>query len=176
MWLFSQNSQILSRHAIILVGITLCVLFLTACSEMNVRQLGRDNQEQLKKIAVVDINTRTGQLFGRELRKLLHIGGKSNEAYKLISKTSTSSSGTISVQGMASSLNKMSMTASFQLNDIKTGKTLFTDEVSGDATLGAVTSLYGQEKSETHARERLAILLAQRVVRRLQLYFLNQND
>jgi hypothetical protein len=37
-----------------------------------------------------------------------------------------------------------------------------------------VTSLYGQDKSETHARERLAILLAQRVVRRLQLYFLNQ--
>ena len=46
---------------------------------------------------------------------------------------------------------------------MKTGKTLFADSVSGDATLGAVSSFYGQDKSESHARERLSILLAQRV-------------
>ncbi|HAE09151.1 MAG TPA: hypothetical protein DCG26_03260 [Alphaproteobacteria bacterium] len=55
------------------------------------------------------------------------------------------------------------------------GKTLLADSVTADATLGTVTSLYGQDKSEIHARERLAILLAQRVVRRLQLYFLEQS-
>ena len=70
----------------------------------------------------------------------------------------------------------MSMTATFQLNDLDTGKILFADTVSGDATLGAVSSFYGQDTSENHARERLAILLAQRVVRRLQLYFLGQKQ
>ena len=70
----------------------------------------------------------------------------------------------------------MSMTASFQLSDAKTGETLFTHVVVGDATLGAITSFYGQDRSEAHARERLAILLAQRVVRRLQLYFLYQSQ
>ena len=68
----------------------------------------------------------------------------------------------------------MSMTVSFLLTDLNTGETLIEDEVIGDATLGTVTSLYGQDKSESHARERLAILMAQRVVRRLQLYFLDQ--
>ena len=70
----------------------------------------------------------------------------------------------------------MTMTTSFKLRDITTGETLLADSITADATLGSVTSLYGQDKSETHARERLAILLAQRVVRRLQLYFLNQGQ
>ena len=62
------------------------------------------------------------------------------------------------------------------LMDLNTGKTLIKGDVVGDATFGAVTSLYGQDKSESHARERLAILLAQRVVRRLQLYFLGHEQ
>ena len=80
------------------------------------------------------------------------------------------------MQGAASSLKKMSMTTTFALNDVETGKTVFADTVSGDATLGSVSSLYGQDESESHARERLAILLAQRVGRRLQLYFLEQKQ
>ena len=68
----------------------------------------------------------------------------------------------------------MSMSVSFELSDLKTGETLTKGDVVGDATFGAVTSLYGQDKSESHARERLAILMAQRVVRRLQLHFLDQ--
>ena len=70
----------------------------------------------------------------------------------------------------------MTMTASFELRNLASSETLIIDRVTADATLGAVTSLYGQDQSETHARERLAILLAQRVVRRLQLYFLNQGQ
>ena len=62
------------------------------------------------------------------------------------------------------------------LMDLNNGNTLVTGNVVGDATFGAVTSLYGQDKSESHARERLAVLVAQRVVRRLQLYFLDQQQ
>ena len=68
------------------------------------------------------------------------------------------------------------MTARFDLRDLTSGESLIADSITADATLGAVASLYGNDKSETHARQRLAILLAQRVVRRLQLYFLNQSQ
>ena len=96
--------------------------------------------------------------------------------YLLSCSMETTSSATLSVQGAASSLKKMSMTTNFKLNDLETGETLFADSVSGDATLGAVSSFYGQDKSESHARERLATLLAQRVGHRLQLYFLRKKQ
>ena len=36
------------------------------------------------------------------------------------------------------------------------------DTVKADATLGTVSSLFGQDQSEQHARDRMAILIAQR--------------
>ena len=172
MWLSSQNKKNVCWCVIRLVCVTFFGMGLAACSDMSIHHLGQDNQDNLKKIMVTDVKSREGQIYTRELRKKLHIGGKSNEAYLLNSTIKTTSSTTLSVQGAASSLKKMSMTTTFKLNDLETGKTLFSDSISGDATLGAVSSFYGQDKSESHARERLAILLAQRVGRRLQLYFL----
>ena len=174
MWLSSQKYQNVCWCVIRMIGIACFGFVLAACSDMSIHQLGRDNQDKLKKIMVADIRSREGQIYTRELRKKLHIGGKSSETYLLRSTIETTSVATLSVQGAASSLKKMSMTTSFELSDMETGKTLFADNVSGDATLGSVSSFYGQDKSETHARERLAILLAQRVGRRLQLYFLGQ--
>ena len=156
-------------------SIILCGLILTNCGDVTVRQLGTENLQNLQQIAINNASGREGQLYDRQLRKLLHIGGKGVENYNLISSISVSASNTLSVQGASSTLKKMTMTTSFKLRDITTGKTLLADNITADATLGSVTSLYGQDKSETHARERLAILLAQRVVRRLQLYFLNQS-
>ena len=176
MWLSSQNNQNISWFAIRLVGMAFFGFVLTACIDLSIHQLDQANQDNLKKITVADIGSREGQIYTRELRKKLHIGGKTSEAYFLKSTISTSSPATVSVQGTSSSLKKMSMTIDFELNDVDTGQTLFADSVSGDATLGAVSSFYGQDKSESHARERLAILLAQRVGRRLQLYFLKQKQ
>ena len=176
MWLSSQNDRIIHCYVIQLVRIVFFGAVLTACSEISIHQLGQDNQDSLKKIAVAEIVSREGQIYTRELRKKLHIGGKLNEAYLLNSTIETTSSSTLSVLGAASSLKQMSMTTTFQLNDMETGKTLFSDSVSSDATLGTVSSFYGQDKSESHARERLATLLAQRVGRRLQLYFLEQSQ
>jgi hypothetical protein len=53
---------------------------------------------------------------------------------------------------------------------------LLSDQVTADATLGTVSSLFGQDQSKAHARDRMAKLLAQRVVQRLQLYFLKNLD
>ena len=175
MWLSSLFGNIASTRSFRLGIIMLCSLILTNCGDVTIRQLGAKNLQNLQQIAVNDASGREGQLYGRELRKLLHIGGKGVENYNRVSSISVSASSTLSVQGASSTLKKMSMIASFELHSLTTGETLITDNITADATLGAVTSLYGQDKSETHARKRLAILLAQRVVRRLQLYFLNQN-
>ncbi|MDC0993100.1 hypothetical protein OAS14_01935 [Alphaproteobacteria bacterium] len=176
MWLSSLFGNIASTRSFRLGIIMLCNLILTNCGDVTIHQLGNENLRSLQKIAVKDVSGREGQLYGRELRKLLHIGGKAVENYDLISSISVSASNTLSVQGASSTLKKMTMAANFELRSLPDGETLIADSISADATLGAVTSLYGQDKSETHARERLAILLAQRVVRRLQLYFLNQSQ
>ena len=176
MWLSSLFGNIASTRSLRLGTIMLCSLILTNCGDVTIRQLGNENLQNLQQIVVKDVSGREGQLYGRELRKLLHIGGKAVENYDLISSISVSASNTFSVQGASSTLKKMTMDANFELRSLPNGETLIADSITADATLGAVTSLYGQDKSETHARERLAVLLAQRVVRRLQLYFLNQSQ
>ena len=176
MWLSSLFGNIVALWIFRLGSIILCGLVLISCGDVTVRQLGTENLQNLQQIVVNDASGREGQLYGRELRKLLHIGGKGVENYNLISSISVSASSTLSVQGASSALKKMTMTAMFDLSDFTSGETLIADSITADATLGAVTSLYSQDKSETHAHERLAILLAQRVVRQLQLYFLNQSQ
>ena len=176
MWLSSLFGNIASMRSFQLGIIMLCSLIFNNCGDVSIRQLGTKNLQNLQQIAVKDASGRGGQLYGRELRKLLHIGGKAVENYELISSISFSGLNELSVQGASSTLKKMTMSASFELRNLTNGKTLIVDSIAADATLGAVTSLYGQHKSETHARKRLAILLAQRVVRRLQFYFLNQSQ
>ena len=176
MWLSSLFGNTASVRSFQLGSIILCGLILTNCSDVTIRQLGTENLKNLQQIAVTDAYGREGQLYGRKLRKLLHIGGKEVENYNLISSISVNAPSTLSLLGASSTLKKINMTTSFKLHDLTTGETLVADSITADATLGAVTSLYGQNKSETHARERLAILLAQRVVQRLQLYFMTQSQ
>ena len=176
MWLSSLLGTIAALRSFQLGSVILCSLILTNCGDVTVRQLGAENLQNLQQITVKDASGREGQLYSRELRKLLHIGGKAVENYELISSISFSASSALSVQGARSTLRKMRMSAKFKLRNLTSDETLIVDSITADATLGAVTSLYGQDKSETHARKRLTILLAQRVVRRLQLYFLNQSQ
>ena len=68
------------------------------------------------------------------------------------------------------------MTAVFTLKKQEDGEVLLSDQVTVDATLGTVSSLFSQDQSEAHARDRMAKLLAQRVIQQLQLYFLKNLD
>ena len=68
------------------------------------------------------------------------------------------------------------MTAVFTLKKQYNGEVVLSDQVTADATLGTVSSLFGQDQSEDHARDRMAKSLAQRVVQQLQLYFLKNLD
>ena len=176
MWLFSPIYKKIVQTLYKFISLSVCLLVVSGCSDVNIRQLDNNIQTKLQMVAVPDISTREGQLYVRELRNLFHVGGKAREKYKLTTKIYSTDSSTLSVEGASSTLKKMTMEASFTLYDMELDKTLVNDSVIGDATLGTVSSLFGQGKAETHSKERLAILLAQRVVRRLQLYFLEQEQ
>ena len=70
----------------------------------------------------------------------------------------------------------MTMSVSFKLTNITTGETEFTDAISTNATLGTVSSYYGQDEAKTQGQERLAGLLADRVADRMQLFFITRNN
>ena len=174
MWLFSPSYKKTVQIFYKFISLSVFIVMINGCSDTNIRQLDNDIQKSLQMVTVPDISTREGQLYVRELRNLLNVGGKTHEKYELKTEIHMTASSTLSVEGASSTLKKMSMRASFTLYDVKSGKSLFSDSIIADATLGTVSSVFGQGEAETHSKERLAVLLAQRVIRRLQLYFLEQ--
>ena len=62
------------------------------------------------------------------------------------------------------------MTASIVLVDLATGEVVLSDSLSANATLGTVSAQFAQTRSDRHADERLAMLLADRVAARLHLF------
>ena len=155
------------------------VLLLTGagCSTVNIGQLNEAVSSKISSVSVVETGGRAGQLYSRALRQVLHLHGKTVPAYELTSSIFVSSSNTLSVRGVNSTFRKMSMAANFKLIEQNSGDVLFQDSVTADATLGTVSSLFGQDQSELQARDRMATLIAQRVAQRIQLYFLeNANN
>ena len=155
--------------------VTVLVL-LASCSGVSIGALDSRVDTAISSVAVIDTDGRAGQLYSRELRRALYVNGEASPAYDLTSTISVSSSSTLSVRGVTSTFKKMTMTAVFTLKKQDDGEVLLNDRVTADATLGTVSSLFGQDQSEAHARDRMAKLLAQRVVQQLQLYFLKNLD
>ena len=152
------------------------LVMLAGCSGVSIGALDSRVEADISSVAVIDTGGRAGQLYNRELRRALYVNGEASPAYNLTTTISVSSSSTLSVRGVTSTFKKMTMTAVFTLNKQDDGEVLLSDQVTADATLGTVSSLFGQDQSEAHARDRMAKLLAQRVVQQLQLYFLKNLD
>ena len=148
------------------------LVMLAGCSGVSIGALDSRVEADISSVAVIDTGGRAGQLYNRALRRALYVKGEASPAYDLTSTISVSSSSTLSVRGVTSTFKKMTMTAVFTLTKQENGEVLLSDQVTADATLGTVSSLFGQDQSEAHARDRMAKLLAQRVVQHLQLYFL----
>ena len=179
MWLSDKNYQYYSFKALFLKifngcsGLCLFGLVLTSCADVSVYRLGIDSQANVKPINIIMVAGRDGQLFTREMRKLAGFNGATDAVYDFQSSISYNALNSLSVQGDSSTLKKASMTASFTLTDRSTKKVVLSDSIIADATIRTITSLYGQDRSEIHARDRLAILLAQRSFRRVQLYLIS---
>ena len=158
---------------------TCCMAFLLAvagCSTVTIGQLDKTVSAKVGSVSVVESGGRAGQLYSRALRQALYLYEQAVPAYVLTSSISVSSSNTLSVRGVSSNFKKMTMVVSFKLTKHSSGDALLQDTVTADATLGTVSSLFGQDQSELHARDRMARLLAQRVAQRIQLYFLENAD
>ena len=146
------------------------------CSTANIGPLDETIRAEVSSVSVVETGGRAGQLYSRALRQALYLYGQSIPAYELTSSISVSSSSALSVRGVSSTFKKMTMVATFKLTKHGGDDVLLQDTVAADATLGTVSSLFGQDQSELHARDRMAGLLAQRVAQRIQLYFLENAD
>ena len=163
-------------HKLKFVCCMLLLLLVTGCSALNIGQLDENVNTKLSAISVLETSGRAGQLYSRALRKALYLHGQGVPAYEVSSSISVSSSSALSVRGVSSTFRKMSMVANFKLMKIGGNDVLLQDTVTADATLGTVSSLFGQDQSELHARDRMAKLIAQRVAQRIQLYFLENAD
>ena len=154
----------------------LLLLTVTACSDLRVRTLSDSEYDQIASIQVATSSGRVGQIYTRQLKDQLMMDPGVTPTHALNSKLSVSSTSTLSVVGSSSTLKKMTMSVSFTLTNLATGKTELKDAISTKATLGAVSSYYGQDESETQGQERLARLLADRVANRMQLFFIARDD
>jgi len=154
----------------------LMLLMLAGCSAVNIGEIDNKVSSKIGSVSVIDTSGRAGQIYNRALQRALYVRGEQPPAYSLTSSISVSASSALSVRGVSSTFKKMSMTSYFTLKNQEDGAVLLSDTVTADATLGTVSSLFGQDQSESHARDRMAELLAQRVVQRLQLYFLKNSD
>ena len=114
-------------------------------------------------------------LFYRQFR---HVARNTpiNAIYTLNYKLDVSNTQTLSVTQNSSNLKSTSVAVKFELKHTQTGQLIHRGKIRSEATSGAVSGLYAQEQSEKFARERLTVLLAQRVYQNLYLYFLENHD
>ena len=145
----------------------------TACSGLAVKPLGTSVSQQDLGVVVADTAGRNGQIYTRNLTRLL--GDTSAPKFQLNSSLSSSSTSSVTVRGSTADFKKKSMTAAITLVDTSTGKTVMRDSMSESTTLGTVTSYYAQARSDKHADERISQLLAKRVAIRVQLYLIEMN-
>ena len=145
----------------------------TACSGLAVKPLGSSLSQQDLGVVVADTAGRNGQIYTRNLTRLL--GDTSAPKFQLKSSLTSSSTSSVTVRGSTADFKKKSMTAAITLVDTSTGKTVMRDSMSESTTLGTVTSYYAQARSDKHADERISQLLAKRVAIRVQLYLVEMN-
>ena len=154
----------------------LLLLAVTACGDFRVRTLSDNEYNQIASVQVATSSGRVGQIYTRQLKDQLMMNPGVTPTHALNSDLSVSSASTLSVVGSSSTLKKMTMSVSFTLTNLATGETELKDTISTNATLGAISSYYGQDESETQGQERLARLLADRVANRMQLFFIARDD
>ena len=154
----------------------LLLLTVTACGDFRVRTLSDSEYKQIASIQVVTSSGRVGQIYTQQLKDQLMMNPGVTPTHALNSDLSVSSASTLSVVGSSSTLKKMTMSVSFTLTNLASGETELKDTISTNATLGAISSYYGQDESETQGQERLARLLADRVANRMQLFFIARDD
>ena len=126
------------------------------------------------KLSQITPNSPTSHLeylFYEEFNRTVR-SSTNNNAYKLDYSLKVSNTQTLTISQNSSNLEYTDVTINFKVIDNNSGEIIHKGKISSEATSGAIASLYGQAQSSKFARERLAVLLAQRVYQNLYLYFL----
>ena len=156
-------------------GLGACLVLLQACGGWTVSQLQSDLQPELAKIELPNPGTRLEQLVLQELNQNI-LSNSDIKTYKLTFSVSAGGASTVAVRGTSSTLRTTTTTLTFTLVDKQTSETVLSDSLSASASSGAVSGRYAQEKSTQFSNERLAKLLADRLVQRLALFIANEKD
>lgn len=117
------------------------------------------NQE-MGKIRVVTDKGRAEQLFRQEFERLSARHAISDEQYKLNTEISSSRGD-----------NNMVMVVRYSLYDTEMGEVVTSHSFSSSASIGGVSSIFGEDQATVHASERLSKNLAIKVFNHLTLYF-----
>ena len=138
------------------------VLALTIASSMAltgcVSTIDDQTYNEISMITVKTPQGRVEQLFQKELERL--IKPQSDSRYDLSARISSSRGDT-----------SMAMTIKYTVYDQTKGEIIINKSVSSSASIGAVSSEFGEEQAFTHAEERLSINLAQKIYQRLLVFF-----
>ena len=131
-------------------------------------------KDKLSRITANSPTSHIELLFYDKFNQIIQNSTKAAD-YKLDYSLIVSNTQTLTIKENSSNLKHTVVTVDFKL--LYRGKIIHKGKINTEATSGAVSSLYSQGQSSKFARERLAILLAQRVYQNLYLYFLeNLNE
>ena len=157
---------------ILLFCLLAAYLFLSACSLNAISEVNQLTDSHLRKIDIVEPQSRSEQLFRQTLERKIGTT-ETDKRYQLSYKLTGASQSSLSASGSSSTLNNTRMSVNYSLKDNETGDQLTYGSISATATSGSITSHYGKDVSAQFASERLVGLLAERTYQRLQLYFLS---
>ena len=155
-------------HFILIFLITLLLSGCIQTAEINSDLIAKN---KLSQITPNNPTSHLEYLFYEEFNQTIGSSTK-KKAYKLDYSLKVSNTQTLTISQNSSNLQYTDVTIIFKVINNNSGEIIHNGKISSEATSGAVASLYGQAQSSKFARERLAVLLAQRVYQNLYLYFL----
>ena len=156
------------------LGFGACLLWLQACSPVSITPFQAELQSQMAQIALPKPGSRLEQLVVQELKQNI-IDRTAPKNYSLKISISEGGASTVAVRGTSSTLRTTKTKLTFTLTENETGETVLTDSLSASASSGSVSGRYAQEQSVQFSNERLAKLLANRLINRVALYIANTN-
>ena len=169
MWSVNASDVSVSKLVIIII-LGAYVFIFSGCTSTSLSNLYEKTGPAFSQIDIRSPKGRTEQLL---VNTLEHQIGSFNEdkRYSLDYTLTSASRSTLSIAGSSSTLVDNNMTGSYKLIELETGDLLTSGKVVVSATSGTITSFYGRDVSSQFANERLAILVAERLYQKLQLYF-----
>lgn len=165
-----NNFTILASKLLVISILGACVSIFSGCTSTSLSNLYEKTEPAFSKIAIRSPKGRTEQLLVTTLEHQIGLFSE-DRRYSLDYTLTSASRSTLSVAGSSSTLVDNNMTGSYKLTELETGKLLTSGQVVVSATSGTITSFYGRDVSSQFANERLAILVAERLYQKLQLYF-----